>query len=80
MPIAPVGPAWSTTVKTHPELSLWQEDGSHPTERGTYLAACVFYAVVFHESPDGLTYRANLSEENAKTIQTIASTIVLNIR
>ena len=78
-PIAPVGLAWSIAVKEHPELNLWQEDGSHPTEQGTYLAACVFYAVIFYESPDGLTYHASLSGENARTIQTIASKAVLNI-
>jgi hypothetical protein len=75
---APVGPAWLTAAKEHPELNLWQEDGSHPTEQGTYLAACVFYAVIFHDSPDGLTYRAGLSKENAKIIQTVASKTVLN--
>ena len=78
-PVAPVGLAWSIAVKEHPELELWQEDGSHPTEQGTYLAACVFYAVIFHETPEGLGYQAGLSRQNAKTIQTIASNTVLNI-
>ena len=78
-PIAPVGAAWLTAVKEHPELVLWQEDGSHPTEQGTYLAACVFYAVIFHESPNGLKYRSGLSRENASTIQSVASGTVLNI-
>jgi hypothetical protein len=78
-PIAPVGSAWLAIVKQHPELNLWQEDGSHPTEQGTYLAACVFYAVIFHESPHGLTYRSDLSKQNAKIIQTIASDTVQNI-
>ena len=74
---APVGPAWSLTLKDHPELSLWQEDGSHPTGTGTYLAACVFYAVIFHESPEKLSYRADLPKETAKIIQTVASQIAL---
>jgi hypothetical protein len=78
-PVAPVGSAWLTAIKGRPELSLWQEDGSHPTEQGTYLATCVFYAVIFNESPDGLTYHAGISKESAKIIQTIASDTVLNI-
>lgn len=78
-PIAPVGPAWLTAVKQHPELDLWQEDGSHPTEQGTYLAACVFYTVIFHESPNRLAYHAHLSKETAKILQTVASDTVLNI-
>jgi hypothetical protein len=74
---APVGLAWSIAVKEHPELSLWQDDGSHPTETGTYLAACVFYAVIFHESPEELSYRADLPKETTKILQTIASQVAL---
>ena len=74
---APVGPAWSIAVEKHPELSLWQDDGSHPTEVGTYLAACVFYSVIFHESPEDLSYRADLSKETAKILQTLASQTAL---
>jgi len=76
--LAPVGPAWLTAVKGHPEVSLWQGDGSHPSKQGTYFAACVFYATFFHESPKGLSYYADLSEENAKLIQAIVSDAVLN--
>jgi hypothetical protein len=72
-PVAPVGSAWFNAVMEHPELNLWQDDGNHPTEQGTYLAACVFYTVIFHESPIGLSYRANLSKDTAQTLQTIAS-------
>jgi len=75
--LAPVGYAWQTAVQGHPELNLWQDDGSHPSQQGTYLAACVFYAVIFHESPEGLTYRAGLSKETAQTLQSIASRTVL---
>ena len=74
---APVGPAWSISVKEHPELSLWQDDGSHPTGTGTYLAACVFYIVIFHESPEELSYRADLPKETAQNLQTVASQIAL---
>jgi hypothetical protein len=75
--VAEVGSAWLAAVRTHPELNLWQEDGSHPSEEGTYLAACVFYALIFQESPIDLPYRAGLSREIATTLQTIASKTVL---
>ncbi len=75
VPVAAVGSAWLLAVKEHPELSLWQEDGSHPSEQGTYLAACVFYEMTFRENPVGLKYRANLSKEAAATLQSIASRI-----
>lgn len=76
-PMAPVGFAWAVVVKEHPEISLWQEDGSHPTKEGTYLAACVFYAVLFQESPEGLSYRADISKDNAVILQQIAAEMVL---
>jgi hypothetical protein len=75
--VAPVGDAWSMAKGGHPELELWQGDGSHPTEQGTYLAACVFYATIFRQSPVGLSYRANLSRKTASAIQTTAATVVL---
>ncbi len=44
--VAPVGYAWSTTLseERHADrrAGLWRLDGSHPTVKGTYLAACVF--------------------------------------
>jgi uncharacterized protein DUF4886 len=77
-PVAPVGNAWALAVQQHPELELWQEDGSHPSEQGTYLAACVFYAVIFKESPEGLRFRGNLSKEIAQTLQALAAETVLS--
>src|SRR5438105_1577394 len=52
--IAQVGYAWDTLVTREASASLWQQDGSHPSEAGTYLAACIFYATIFRESPTGL--------------------------
>jgi hypothetical protein len=39
---------------------------------GTYLAACVFYAALFHQSPVGLAYRAGLSQDVAQELQALA--------
>ena len=78
VPVAPVGSAWMTATRFYPQVELWQADGSHPSEQGTYLAACVFYAAIFRESPQGLSYHANLPEETAEQIQKIAAETVLN--
>jgi len=75
--VAPVGVAWSTMLN-QPHPGLWQDDGSHPTTAGTYLAACVFYATIFHQSPRGLAYRADLSAVDAAMLQTIAADTVLS--
>jgi hypothetical protein len=72
-PVAAVGTAWSKARNRPQPLDLWQEDGSHPNTSGTYLAACVFYATLFQESPVGLEYLAGLSQESAKDLQTIAA-------
>ena len=52
--IVPAGVAWERVLamKQHPVLH--DKDGSHPTLAGSYLAACVFFAVLFDESPVGI--------------------------
>lgn len=77
VPVAPVGDAWLMGRLQPTPLDLWQADGSHPNEMGTYLAACVFYAVFFRQSPAGLTYRPGLSQATAQTLQTLAVDSVL---
>jgi hypothetical protein len=75
--VAPVGVAWSQLVARNTPVELWQPDGSHPTAAGTYLAACVFYAMIFRESPKGLGYHSSLSAEEAATIQAAAAETML---
>ena len=77
VPAAPVGDAWLIARRQHPELELWQGDGSHPSAQGTYLAACVFYATIFRQSPEGLTYFARVPKETALALQRIAASVVL---
>ena len=77
IPVVPVGDAWFTEWKRNPQVKLWQNDGIHPTEQGTYLAACVFYAALFHETPLGLHFIGNLSNEEAQELQSVAGMVVL---
>jgi hypothetical protein len=76
--VAPVGFVWWQLRESNPELDLWQEDGSHPNEKGTYLAACVLYAAIFRESPAGLAHSLSITEEDAATMQSTAERIVLS--
>lgn len=78
VPIAPVGYSWLLSRIQDPKLDLWQQDGSHPTETGTYLAACVFYSVIFRETSKGLSYKGNLDKETAQLLQQIAASTVLD--
>lgn len=75
--VAPAGVAWAVTRREKPELNLWQEDGSHPAVPGTYLAACVFYATIFQESPEGLSFLNGLSQADAEWLQKVAADTVL---
>lgn len=57
--VAPVGLAWQAALKTKPDFALHIADKSHPTPAGSYLAACVFYATIYGQSPKGLSAHLN---------------------
>jgi hypothetical protein len=52
--VVPVGNAWQRFLTKRDQPALHDKDDSHPTLAGTYLAACVFFAVLFKESPVGI--------------------------
>jgi hypothetical protein len=78
IPVVPVGVAWANAYHQNPDLTLWQDDGSHPSPAGTYLAACAFYTALYGRSPVGLAFYANLPVETAQRLQTAAGDAVLN--
>ena len=69
--LAPVGSTWATVMKEEPKLGkeLYARDGSHPSKKGAYLAACVFYATLFKEDPRKLEFTGGLAEKEAKFIR-----------
>lgn len=73
--LAPVGDTWSNLRKKDPKLGkeLYAKDGSHPSKKGAYLAACVFYATFFKADPRTLTFTAGLPEAEAKLIRQLSS-------
>jgi lysophospholipase L1-like esterase len=50
--VVPVGPAWHAAMAEDRDLRLYTDDGSHPTEAGSYLAACVFHVSLFGQVPE----------------------------
>lgn len=66
--LAPVGEAWRRWHQLHPTESLHAEDGSHPNALGTYLAGCVFYAVLTKKSPVGLPCRLSTAPRRTLTV------------
>lgn len=82
--LAPVGEAWRRWYQLHPAESLHTEDGSHPNALGTYLAGCVFYAVLTKKSAAGLPchlrtasrHTLSVPADKAKECQQIADEAV----
>jgi hypothetical protein len=75
--VAPVGMAWAQALAADPELKLHSPDKSHPSQAGTYLSACVFYAVIHGQSPVGLPGTcARLTDRQARPLQQVAWQVV----
>jgi hypothetical protein len=70
--VSPVGLAWQQVRLEHPEIDLYDPDGSHPGPAGSYLAACVFYAVLLGETPVGLPTVESVEAETAVRLQQMA--------
>ena len=52
--VVPVGMAWQHFLSKHDSPVLHDRDQSHPTLAGSYLAACVFLAVLLKVNPVGI--------------------------
>ena len=77
VPVAPVGRAWEKNLSQKDPILMWADDGSHPNLDGTYLAAAVFYASIFGQSPVGLGDTEDLPQVAVSRIQSIAADTVL---
>lgn len=76
--VSPVAVAWKYVRDNYPVINLYQQDGSHPSLTGSYLAACVFYSALYHKPSTGSAYNPGIDHADALLIQQIASTIVLD--
>jgi hypothetical protein len=71
--VVPVGVAWQSFLGKHDQPALHDKDQSHPTLAGSYLAACVFLAALYEESPVGITAEvAPLSAKDLGLLQKVA--------
>jgi hypothetical protein len=71
--VVPVGEAWKRFLAKHKSPALHDADKSHPSLAGSYLAACVFYSVLFGESPVGIaTALKGLSPSDATLLPKFA--------
>jgi hypothetical protein len=70
--MSPVGMGFARARRIDSLVDLWQADYCHATLQGTYLGACVFYAVLHGASPEGLEFYGGLSPEDAQFCQEVA--------
>jgi hypothetical protein len=66
--VMPVGTAWQQFLAKHDQPALHDKDQSHPSPAGSYLAACVFLAVLFGESPVGIDGEHNGLTAKVRTL------------
>lgn len=77
--LAPVGLVWDAVLRLNPGCELYHVDGRHASPVGSYLTACVFYALIFNKNPQGLPgrfhhkgkTRLNLEKDLASLLQKI---------
>ena len=73
--VIPVGIAFENAYKHNPDIQLHKSfDGSHPSLLGTYLAACVVFSSITHETPLNIQYNYfnKISDEDKKFLQRMA--------
>ncbi|KFZ29438.1 hypothetical protein IDAT_03560 [Pseudidiomarina atlantica] len=88
--VVPVGVAFAAAAEQHPDIHLfvkdvrgatneqllYRRDIKHPSMAGTYLAACVMYASLYHRSPEGNLFTADLDADTARTLQRLSWQVV----
>ncbi|MBK7731739.1 MAG: hypothetical protein IPI37_02975 [Bacteroidales bacterium] len=52
--VVPAGEAWARARALRPGIKLYDPDGTHPSDLGTYLTACVFIATITGELPENM--------------------------
>ncbi|MCC7302933.1 MAG: T9SS type A sorting domain-containing protein [Bacteroidia bacterium] len=74
--MSPVGESWRKSIALNPTLNLFQGDESHPALEGSYLAACVFYEVLFGKSVMSNSFTGGLNAVTATFLQQVAHDVV----
>lgn len=77
--VSPVGDAWKESLCHNKNLILHSTDDSHPNYYGSYLAACVFHALFWNETPIGSYYDSTyIDKRDASFLQNIAHDVFFN--
>jgi hypothetical protein len=60
-------------VRRRPAIELWNDDGIHPSRAGSYLTACVFYALLTVRDPADSSFTAELDPAEARWLARLAN-------
>lgn len=74
--VSPVGAVRRYIRQHHPNIELYQSDGSHPSVEGTYAAACCFYAALFKKDPSLISFNSTVPATDAANIKMAAKKVV----
>ncbi|PLW93549.1 MAG: hypothetical protein C0592_05695 [Marinilabiliales bacterium] len=76
--VSPVGAVWHYIRDNYPAIELYSVDESHPSQAGSYAAACCFYTAMFRSTPLNITYDYTLSASDASDIRTAVKVVVFD--
>ena len=71
--VAWVGDAWEIAGERYPDMELYRPDGGHPSEHGSYLAACVIVQAITSLDPQSAKWKPDaLSRKEAALLRAVA--------
>lgn len=74
--LSPVGAVWNYIRKNNPNIELYSADESHPSQAGTYAAACCFYGTILRKDPTLISFNSILTTADADFIKLAVKHIV----
>jgi hypothetical protein len=77
--LAPVGEVFKELRLKYPTINLYDIDGKHPSEAGTYAAAVTFYTILFGKNPMAISYDFVLPAPDAVIIRQVVMNKVYNL-
>jgi hypothetical protein len=69
MLLVPVGKAWEIAKKYRPNIQLYDPDGTHPSELGTFLTAAVFVGAITGQVPETVYQTPTVIDGRGESIQ-----------
>jgi hypothetical protein len=76
--LSPVGAVWKYIRKYYPGIELYDPDGSHPSEAGSYAAACTFSTILFRKDPTKIKFNSKLPATHAEQIKIATRAVVFD--